>query len=151
MRRARRRDTACELAIRSALHKRGWRFRIDWKVPQTRRRADIAFVSRRVLVFVDGCFWHVCPIHATWPKANAEWWREKLTANQLRDRDTDSRLRKAGWTVLRFWEHEHPQTAATKIVDVLERVDTSTATVARTKAGTTGREVSTRANRPGLS
>ena len=59
MRRAKRRDTECELAIRSAVHRMGLRFRVDWKLPDTQRRADLAFVSAKIVVFVDGCFWHV--------------------------------------------------------------------------------------------
>src|SRR5262245_50663320 len=68
-----RRDTPCELALRSAVYATGLRFRVDWPVPGTRRRADLAFVRARVVVFVDGCFWHGCPKHGTWPKANADW------------------------------------------------------------------------------
>lgn len=107
-----RRDTPCELAIRSAVHRMGLRFRVDWPLPGSRRRADLAFVSAKVAVFVDGCFWHGCPTHATWPKANAEWWREKIEANRHRDRDTDKTLRGTGWKVLRFWEHEGSAAAA---------------------------------------
>src|SRR5437867_3896947 len=65
-----RRDTPQELALRSALHRLGLRFRVDWPLPDTRRRADLAFLNARVAVFVDGCFWHGCPTHGTWPKAN---------------------------------------------------------------------------------
>jgi DNA mismatch endonuclease (patch repair protein) len=80
-----------------------------------RRRADVVFPRRRVAVFVDGCFWHGCPEHATSPKHNAEWWKEKLAANVRRDRDTDRRLSEAGWLVFRIWEHEDPRTAADRI------------------------------------
>ena len=114
-----RRDTPCELALRSAVHKRGLRFRVDWMVPGTRKRADLSFVSARVLVFVDGCFWHGCPEHGTWPKANAEWWRQKIEANVRRDRDTDETLARAGWKVLRFWEHDCPSEAARKIARIV--------------------------------
>jgi DNA mismatch endonuclease (patch repair protein) len=110
-----RRDTPCELALRSAVHRLGLRFRVDWPLPGTRRRADLAFVTARVAVFVDGCFWHGCPVHATWPKANAPWWRAKLAGNVARDRDTDARLRRAGWRVLRFWEHADMVEAARRV------------------------------------
>jgi DNA mismatch endonuclease, patch repair protein len=110
-----RRDTPCEIAVRSAVHAMGLRFRVDWSLPGTRRRADLAFVRARVAVFVDGCFWHGCPEHGTWPKANAEWWRNKIVTNVERDRDTDARLKASGWTVLRFWEHDEATRAARAI------------------------------------
>ncbi len=80
-----------------------------------RRRADVVFTRRRVAIFIDGCFWHGCPIHATWPKANAEYWSQKIRENQERDEDTNRRLAAAGWTVLRFWEHEDPESVAEQI------------------------------------
>src|SRR5438445_11107238 len=83
-----RRDTPCELALRSAAHRLGLRFRVDWQLPALRRRADLAFINARVAVFVDGCFWHGCPVHGTWPKTNAKWWRAKIEANRQRDADT---------------------------------------------------------------
>src|SRR4051794_13213850 len=98
-----RRDTRPEVEIRSALHRRGLRFRLQRPIDfDRRRRVDIVFPRERVAVFVDGCFWHGCPEHATFPQANAEFWRSKLSGNVERDRDTDRRLDEAGWTVLRF-------------------------------------------------
>ena len=82
-----------------------------------RRRADLVFGRRHVAVFIDGCFWHSCPIHATTPRANHDWWVAKLARNEERDRDTDMHLRQLGWHVLRFWEHEDPMA----VVDVIER------------------------------
>jgi DNA mismatch endonuclease (patch repair protein) len=73
-----------------------------------------------VAVFVDGCFWHSCPEHATYPKANQEWWAAKLAGNVARDRDTDARLGLAGWTVIRIWEHESAAEAADRIELVLD-------------------------------
>lgn len=89
--------------------------------PGIRRRADILFTKARVAVFVDGCFWHKCPVHGTEPKANAEWWRAKLQRNVERDRDTDRRLEEAGWTVIRLWEHEDPALGSAVILDVLAK------------------------------
>lgn len=71
-------------------------------------------------MFVDGCFWHGCPLHGTWPKANAMWWRQKIETNIARDRDTDAILAAAGWTVLRFWEHDE-SSAAAKLVSMAVR------------------------------
>lgn len=93
----------------------GLRYQVDRSLAGSRRRADLVFAATKVAVFVDGCFWHRCPLHATEPKANAEWWRQKLAANVARDRDTDARLRREGWIVLRFWEHEGARTAAARI------------------------------------
>lgn len=121
MKAQRRRDTAPEIALRSALHRRGLRFRVDYKLPSMRRRADIAFPRARVAVFVDGCFWHGCPEHGTTPKANADWWKEKIKANQQRDQNTDRRLHELGWDSIRVWEHEAPAEVAHWIADLLRR------------------------------
>lgn len=116
-----RRDTAPEVALRRELHRRGLRFRVDWPLPGLpRRRADIAFTRRKVAIFLDGCFWHSCPEHATAPGSNARWWADKLANNVRRDRQTDEHLRSLGWTVLRFWEHEDPTTCASQIIEALE-------------------------------
>lgn len=120
MRATRRRDTAAELAIRRALHSRGMRFRVDRAVIiGMRRRADVVFSAAKVAVFVDGCFWHCCPRHRSFPKANRRWWAEKLAANKKRDTDTNRRLRAAGWFVERVWEHEEPMTAVARIVTIV--------------------------------
>ncbi len=110
-----RRDTAPELLLRRELWRRGLRYRVDQKVVGRRRRVDIAFTRAKVAVFVDGCFWHSCPIHSTRPKNNADWWAAKLEANVARDRATDDELIAAGWTVVRVWEHESVITAADRV------------------------------------
>lgn len=117
MSRQRRRDTAPETALRRELHRKGLRFRVDLPLPgMPRRRGDVVFTRARLVVFVDGCFWHSCPLHATAPATRAEWWQAKLRRNVERDRDTDDRLSAQGWTVLRFWEHEDPASSAYAVV-----------------------------------
>lgn len=121
MERQRRRDTKPELAIREILWQRGLRYRVDFPpLGGVRRRADLVFTRAKVAVFVDGCFWHSCPEHGTVPKSNREWWLSKLAANRSRDRDTDIRLKAAGWTVVRIWEHENPEVAANAVVQSLK-------------------------------
>lgn len=119
MRTTRRRDTKPELLLRSELDRRGLRYVVDHPVDGTRRRADIVFKGARVAVYVDGCYWHGCPSHGTMPKSNGQWWKEKLDTNRSRDADTDARLTEAGWTVLRFWEHDDPVESAAKVVAVV--------------------------------
>lgn len=103
MSRVRNRNTAPERRLRQALWSRGLRYRLRCKLPG---KPDLVFVSQRVAVFVDGCFWHCCPEHATFPKANADFWALKLARNVERDKEVTAELRGMGWTVLRFWEHE---------------------------------------------
>jgi DNA mismatch endonuclease (patch repair protein) len=71
-------------------------------------------------VLVDGCFWHGCPIHATRPAINREWWAAKLDRNMVRDRANEQILREAGWTVLRVWEHEPVQVVVARVVDAIQ-------------------------------
>lgn len=121
MRRQRRTGTEPEMRIRRALHRAGWRYRVDHPVLEgDRRRADIVFPGLGVAVFVDGCFWHGCADHATVPRNNEAWRQAKIAANQRRDRDTDTRLAEQGWVAVRVWEHEDVEVAIRRIVEVLE-------------------------------
>jgi len=116
------RDTPAELALRSRLHACGYRYRVDASpIPGVRRRADVLFSRARVAVYLDGCFWHSCPKHGTWPKANAEWWRAKIRTNVARDRDTDHHLVAAGWQVVRVWEHEPVERAVRRVAAAVAR------------------------------
>jgi DNA mismatch endonuclease (patch repair protein) len=109
MQQQRSRDTGTEMALRSELHRRGLRYRVHQRPIQgLRREADIVIRKLRLAIYVNGCFWHGCPEHATWPKTNATFWKDKIETNRQRDRDTDTRLERASWTVLRVWEHEAP-------------------------------------------
>nr|WP_026178099.1 very short patch repair endonuclease [Streptomyces hokutonensis] len=115
-------DTAAELAVRRLLHAAGLRYRVEYPVPGiARRRIDVAFTSVKVAVLIDGCFWHGCPEHATQPKSNADWWRQKLDRNMARDAETTEHLIAAGWEVLRFWEHETAEGVAVAVAATVKR------------------------------
>lgn len=123
MSRQRQRDTSAEMLVRRILHSRGIRYRVDAAPePRIRCKADLVWRRLRLAVFIDGCFWHGCPIHATRPKANEAWWAQKLDGNMRRDRRIDAELIELGWTVLRFWEHEEPDRVANDICLTLERI-----------------------------
>jgi DNA mismatch endonuclease, patch repair protein len=116
----RNRDTGPEMALRRELHRRGHRFRVARRpVAELRSTADIVFGPARVAVYVDGCFWHSCPEHATQPVSNGAWWAEKLARNRERDKQTDEALAQAGWTVVRVWEHERCDEAADRVAAAL--------------------------------
>lgn len=125
MQQQRRRDTKPELAVRRAAHALGLRYRVDVAPIPGRLRADMVFSRAKVAVYIDGCFWHGCPEHATEPKANREWWLEKLSRNRQRDADTDARLVAAGWLPLRIWEHEAPAAAARRIAETVRTRSTT--------------------------
>jgi DNA mismatch endonuclease (patch repair protein) len=81
----------------------------------------MVFRPAKVAVFIDGCYWHGCPEHYVPPKTNPGYWSDKVARNMARDRDTDQRLAKAGWTVLRFWEHEPSVDCAARIAAEVEK------------------------------
>ena len=123
MRSNRRTDTKPEVSLRSSLHRGGFRFRKDYAIRLTGGRivhADIVFTRSKTAVFLDGCFWHVCPEHGTMPKSNQEYWIPKLRQNVNRDIAANRELRADGWRVLRFWEHVDPEAAKSEILSALE-------------------------------
>lgn len=117
----RSRDTKPELDIRRALHRLGLRYRVAIAPePSLRRRADIVFTRARVAVFIDGCFWHGCPVHGRSTfNHNADYWPAKIAANAASDADTNAQLGQAGWHVLRYWEHENAEDVAADIRQVV--------------------------------
>jgi DNA mismatch endonuclease, patch repair protein len=121
MRGNRKRDTRPEVRVRSQLHKAGYRFRKNLLIAmgEGRVRPDIVFTRYRLAVFIDGCFWHRCPDHGTSPRSNSWYWGPKLDRNVERDRMVDGLLQNSGWMILRVWEHEPPELAATRIVRAL--------------------------------
>jgi DNA mismatch endonuclease, patch repair protein len=130
MRGTRGRDNPLERSIRSRLFELNYRFRVHYPIPGLQRRScDIAFPRRRLAIFIDGCFWHGCPLHGTWPKTNSEFWKSKIERNRTRDEETSIFLGRLGWNVLRVWEHEI-------ITDVLPRITETLAKSIRSESGT---------------
>jgi DNA mismatch endonuclease, patch repair protein len=116
MRANRGRDTKPEMLLRSRLHAKGLRYRVSYRpIAGLRRTADVAFPGVRVAVFVDGCFWHGCPLHHRPSFKNSDFWRMKIEGNRTRDAETDALLAQAGWRVIRVWEHDDPDVAAHQV------------------------------------
>lgn len=117
----RSRDTGPEMAVRRLLHAAGFRYRVSIR-PEAglRRTADIVFTKRRIAVFIDGCYWHGCPEHCRLTSSNYDYWTKKIEGNRHRDVQTNAYLESAGWTVLRYWEHEPAEGVVADIIDTLE-------------------------------
>lgn len=116
------RDTKPELRLRSLLHRAGLRYRVSARpVPTLRRTADVVFTKTKVAVFVDGCYWHGCPVHRSVPATNRDFWVEKLEKNRARDAETVRLLQDHGWTVVRIWEHVPAEEAARLVIEQVDR------------------------------
>jgi DNA mismatch endonuclease (patch repair protein) len=115
-------DTKPELALRKAVHALGLRYRVNFRIRDVDFlvRPDLVFTAKKVCVFVDGCFWHCCPEHASNPKSNTGYWQTKLKANVSRDRRADQALAAKGWLVMRIWEHEDMGDAAGRVAQVMQ-------------------------------
>lgn len=120
MRKQRNKNTSPERQLRSELHRLGLRFRVNRRVAGLKSTTpDVVFPVELVAIFVDGCFWHACPVHQSWPKNNAEFWKTKIEGNSLRDKRNEEFLAASGWLPLRVWEHEEPQTAAARVRELV--------------------------------
>ncbi|WP_284720688.1 very short patch repair endonuclease [Polyangium sorediatum] len=103
MRRIHSHDTALECKVRSAAHKRGLRYRVKTALLG---KPDMAFISAKVVVFIDSCFWHGCPSHPRTSKSNTTYWDTKISRNKKRDTEINNYYANAGWTAIRIWEHD---------------------------------------------
>jgi DNA mismatch endonuclease (patch repair protein) len=112
-------NTTPELLLRKALWTAGLRYRLKNKLPG---KPDIVFAAAKVAVFVDGCFWHGCPLHGRIPKSNQPFWVGKFTHNIARDLATEAALAAQGWRVMRFWEHEVEQDLISCVFKILQAV-----------------------------
>jgi DNA mismatch endonuclease (patch repair protein) len=121
MSRIRGKNTRPELVLRKALWSEGFRYRVHYG----KEKIDIAFPSKKVAVFVDGCFWHQCPIcrHKT-PASNRKFWQQKFEKNAERARFSDRKLTESGWTVIHVWEHDvlkRTEQSAQRIIRILQK------------------------------
>jgi DNA mismatch endonuclease, patch repair protein len=108
-------NTKPEIVLRKALWAKGFRYRKQYG----KQKIDIAFPSKKIAIFVDGCFWHGCPVHSHIPKSNQAYWKPKLEKNKHRDKLMTETLQDQGWTVMRVWEHEVKNT--TIVVEQIEK------------------------------
>jgi len=115
------RDTKPEMLVRRQIHAAGLRYRVSTRpLPDLRRTADIVLRPKKIAVFIDGCYWHGCTEHFNRPKTNPVYWDGKIGGNVRRDAETNALLEQAGWTALRFWEHEDPLDVARAIIAAAE-------------------------------
>jgi DNA mismatch endonuclease, patch repair protein len=132
--------TRIELEVRRGLHALGYRYRVNVRpLPDHKFTGDIVWSRRRLVVFLDGCFWHGCPAHGTTPKSNTDWWRNKLEGNRERDRRIEGILQQHGWTVLRYWEHEIKDDIVRSIALHLESIGRGSGTVITRPISAAGR------------
>ena len=99
----RSRSTLPEIKLRTALWKEGFRYRLEYKLPG---RPDITFIAAKLAVFVDGCFWHGCPLHYSAPASREKFWAQKLRANVERDLAVDNALSRMEWRYFHVWQHD---------------------------------------------
>jgi DNA mismatch endonuclease (patch repair protein) len=121
MQNIRSKNTKMELKVRSLLHKKGLRFRI---LTSLIGKPDIVFPSKKIVVFLDSCFFHKCPYHYVQPKSNKKYWLPKIERNRTRAKEVNKTLRKQGWKVLRFWEHQIKKDSdkcVNKIISVIQK------------------------------
>ncbi|HEX8218515.1 MAG TPA: very short patch repair endonuclease [Chloroflexia bacterium] len=103
MRRVKGKNTSLEMKVRSALHRRGLRYRLSYALPG---KPDLVFVKAHIAVFIDSCFWHGCSQHVRMPNSNQEYWQVKIRRNVERDAKTNELYKELDWRIIRVWEHE---------------------------------------------
>ncbi|MFC3418565.1 very short patch repair endonuclease [Salinicoccus hispanicus] len=121
-----RAQSKLENRITKALWAEGYRFRKN--VRKLRGTPDIAIQKYKVVIFIDSCFWHVCPEHGNWPKSNQEFWNQKLARNMERDRSVDAHhYHDREWHIMRLWEHEFKNDFERSIKKIAEFIEAAKA------------------------
>jgi DNA mismatch endonuclease, patch repair protein len=123
MSRIKGKNTGPEVKLRKMLFAQGLRgYRVHYNLPG---KPDIVFVKKKIAIFVDGCFWHKCPVDFQEPETRREFWMKKINSNIERDKRVDEQLQKDGWQVIRFWEHDirkNPDEIVKKIFSDLKKI-----------------------------
>ncbi|MCY9221646.1 very short patch repair endonuclease, partial [Bacillus licheniformis] len=101
--------------------KKGYRFRKNSKT--LFGKPDISIKKYKIVIFIDSCFWHVCPLHSNEPKSNQDYWKSKLLRNQQRDKKVNEYYRENGWHIKRIWEHEIKENFDKAIADTCDFID----------------------------
>jgi len=121
MRLIKSRDTRLEKALRSQLWKQGIRYRKNSQ--SLFGKPDISITSKKIVVFIDSCFWHGCGEHLRLPKSNIEYWANKVERNKNRDQAVNMHYRNNGWKVLRIWEHRIKQDIDSAAIEIVEAIN----------------------------
>lgn len=116
-----RSQSTLENRLTKELWRRGYRFRKNDKT--LFGKPDISLKKYKIAIFIDSCFWHVCPIHGKKPKSNQEYWDKKLLRNQQRDKEVNDYYKKNGWHVKRIWEHEIKKDLDAVVDDISNFID----------------------------
>lgn len=125
MSRIRGRDTSHEITLRKALFREGYRYSLNYRFKYMNFIPDIVMVSRKTCIFLDGCFWHRCPICYRPPKSNKRFWISKATRNVERDKQQNTHLKENGWKVIRVWEHALKKDFESTFKNVVEKIEES--------------------------
>ena len=123
MSRIRGNDTKPEIALRKALFRKGYRYSLKYRFKELNFKPDIVMVSRKICIFIDGCFWHRCPICFKEPKSNKRYWRPKLERNVERDKQQNQFLKKEGWKVIRIWEHQINKNLDKLLIKTIKKIN----------------------------
>lgn len=120
MSRIRSKDTSPEKKLRQMLRERGVRgYRIHYNLPG---KPDIVFVRKKIAIFIDGCFWHKCPVCFREPATRKDFWMKKIQSNVMRDEKINTQLVEQGWHVIRIWEHQirkEPEKVTASVISLI--------------------------------
>lgn len=115
-------NTRPELLLRKALFKLGYRYGLNHRFKELNFKPDLVMVSRRICIFIDGCFWHGCPKCYKEPKSNKKYWLPKIRRNIERDWEQNRYLKKSGWSIIRVWEHKLVKNSQKTIKEISKKI-----------------------------